>query len=170
MLQEGHCPLPLGSEAESRRMPCLGQDALPLQDTLPKQESGRGNPAQSTTARGPKGGGGHGAQEAPPTLRSEGWTPPPWHRNRGRRMCLRRTGPAAANTGQSSGDQCIPPLSAVVNTLTHSARATHTQPFRLPVPVGRHPGLCPLVTAPSAQHGTTQHHTTQHSTAEHSTT
>ena len=40
------------------RLPCLGQDALPLQDTLPKQESGGGNPAQSATARRPKGGGG----------------------------------------------------------------------------------------------------------------
>ena len=46
------------------------------------------------------------------------------------------------------------------HTYTQRAHNTHS-PARLPVPVGRHPGLCPLVTAPSAQHNTTQHNTTQ---------
>ena len=41
------------------------------------------------------------------------------------------------------------------HTYTQRARHTHS-PARLPVPVGRHPGLCLLVTAPSA------HHTTPH--------
>ena len=35
------------------------------------------------------------------------------------------------------------------HTYTQRAHNTHS-PARLPVPVGRHPGLCPLVTAPSA--------------------
>ena len=41
------------------------------------------------------------------------------------------------------------------HTYTQRAHNTHS-PARLPVPVGRHPGLCLLVTAPSA------HHTTPH--------
>ena len=59
------------------------------------------------------------------------------------------------------------------HTYTQRAHNTHS-PARLPVPVGRHPGLCHLVIAPSAHH-TTPHHTAschstaQHSTAEHST-
>ena len=52
----------------------------------------------------------------------------------------------------------------------HTAHAQHTQPSRLPVPVGRHTGLCLLVTVPSAQHNTTQHNTTQHNTTQHNTT
>ena len=55
------------------------------------------------------------------------------------------------------------------NTLAHSAHLD-TQPSRLPVPVGRHPGHCLVVTAPSAQHNTTQHNTTQHNTTQHNTT
>ena len=53
-----------------------------------------------------------------------------------------------------------------VATHSHTARAQHTQPSRLPVPVGRHPGHCLLVTAPSAQHNTTQHNTRQHGTTQ----
>ena len=45
------------------------------------------------------------------------------------------------------------------HTYTQRAHNTHS-PARLPVPVGRHPGLCLLVIAPSAHH-TTSHHTTQ---------
>ena len=45
------------------------------------------------------------------------------------------------------------------HTYTQRAHNTHS-PARLPVPVGRHPGLCLLVTAPSAHH-TTPHHTTR---------
>ena len=52
------------------------------------------------------------------------------------------------------------------HTYTQRAHNTHS-PARLPVPVGRHPGLCPLVTAPSAQHNTTQHNTTQHNTTQY---
>ena len=44
------------------------------------------------------------------------------------------------------------------HTYTQRAHNTHS-PARLPVPVGRHPGLCLLVIAPSAHH-TTPHHTT----------
>jgi hypothetical protein len=55
------------------------------------------------------------------------------------------------------------------HTYTQRAHNTHS-PARLPVPVGRHPGLCLLVTAPSAQHNTTQHNTTQHNTTQHNTT
>ena len=54
------------------------------------------------------------------------------------------------------------------HTYTQRAHNTHS-PARLPVPVGRHPGLCPLVTAPSAHH-TTPHHTTPHHTTPHHTT
>ena len=52
------------------------------------------------------------------------------------------------------------PLSPPINkhTNTRCAHNTHS-PARLPLPVGRHPGLCLLVTAPSAQHNTTQHNT-----------
>ena len=50
------------------------------------------------------------------------------------------------------------------HTYTQRAHNTHS-PARLPLPVGRHPGLCPLVTAPSAHH-TTPHHTTQHNTVQ----
>ena len=53
------------------------------------------------------------------------------------------------------------------HTYTQRAHNTHS-PARLPVPVGRHPGLCLLVTAPSAHH-TTPHHTTPHHTAPHHT-
>ena len=42
------------------------------------------------------------------------------------------------------------------HTYTQRAHNTHS-PARLPVPVGRHPGLCHLVIAPSAHH-TTPHH------------
>ena len=44
------------------------------------------------------------------------------------------------------------------HTYTQRAHNTHS-PARLPVPVGRHPGLCLLVTAPSAQQSTAQHNT-----------
>ena len=75
------------------------------------------------------------------------------------------------------------------HTYTQRAHNTHS-PARLPVPVGRHPGLCHLVIAPSAHHttphhttphhtttqrnatqpNTTQHNTTQHNTTQHNTT
>ena len=55
------------------------------------------------------------------------------------------------------------------HTYTQRAHNTHS-PARLPLPVGRHPGLCPLVTAPSAQHNTTQRNTPQHNTTQHNTT
>ena len=55
------------------------------------------------------------------------------------------------------------------HTYTQRAHNTHS-PARLPVPVGRHPGLCLSVTAPSAQHNATQHNTTQHNTTQHNTT
>ena len=59
---------------------------------------------------------------------------------------------------------CFPPQ----KTHSHTARPRHTQPSRLPVPVGRHSGLCLLVTAPSAHH-TTPHHTPPHHTTPHCT-
>ena len=52
---------------------------------------------------------------------------------------------------------------------TQRAHNTHS-PARLPLPLGRHPGHCLRVTAPSAQHNTTQHNTTQHNTTQHNTT
>ena len=61
------------------------------------------------------------------------------------------------------------PLFPPLTTHSHTARALHTQPSRLHVPVGRHPGHCLLVTAPSAHH-TTLHHTTPHHTTPHHTT
>ena len=54
------------------------------------------------------------------------------------------------------------------HTYTQRARHTHS-PARLPVPVGRHPGHCLLVKAPSAQHCSAQHSTTQRNTTQHST-
>ena len=54
------------------------------------------------------------------------------------------------------------------HTYTQRAHNTHS-PARLPVPGGRHPGLCLLVIAPSAHH-TTPHHTTPHHTTPHHTT
>ena len=58
---------------------------------------------------------------------------------------VQHRGPAAAPR---------PPLFPPKTTHLHTARALHTQPSRLPVPVGRHPGHCLLVTAPSAHHTT----------------
>ena len=59
------------------------------------------------------------------------------------------------------------------HTYTQRAHNTHS-PARLPVAVGRHPGLCLLVIAPSAHHTTplhtTPHHTTPHHTIPHHTT
>ena len=55
------------------------------------------------------------------------------------------------------------------HTYTQRAHNRHI-PARLPLPLGRHPGHCLLVTAPSAQHNTTQHNTTQHNTPQHNTT
>ena len=43
------------------------------------------------------------------------------------------------------------------HTYTQRAHNTHS-PARLPIPVGRHPGLCLLVTAPSAHHTTPHRH------------
>ena len=42
------------------------------------------------------------------------------------------------------------PLFPLISTHLHTVRALYTQLSRLPVPVGRHPGHCFLVTAPSA--------------------
>ena len=55
------------------------------------------------------------------------------------------------------------------HTYTQRAHNTHS-PARLPVPVGRHPDLCLLVTAPSAQYTTAQHNTAQHNTTQLNTT
>ena len=76
----------------------------------------------------------------------------------------------------------VSPFPRFPPTTTHlqTARALHTQPSRLPVPGGRHPGLCLLVTAPSAQctrprhintteQNTTRHNTTQHNATRHNT-
>ena len=49
------------------------------------------------------------------------------------------------------------------HTYAQHAHNTHS-PARLPLPVGRHPGLCPLVTVPSAQSGTAQHRVPRRST------
>ena len=54
------------------------------------------------------------------------------------------------------------------HTCTQRAHNTHS-PARLPLPVGRHPGLCPLVTAPSAHHITSHHITSHHITSRHIT-
>ena len=54
------------------------------------------------------------------------------------------------------------------HTYTQRAHNTHS-PARLPVPVGRHPGLCLLVTAPSAHHTTPHHTTPHHTTPDHTT-
>ena len=61
-------------------------------------------------------------------------------------------GASGVRTGARGVPTRLPPLPARTCTHTHG-------PARLPVPVGRHPGLCLLVTAPSA-HNTTPHHTT----------
>ena len=66
------------------------------------------------------------------------------------------------------------------HTYTQRAHNTHS-PARLPVPVGRHPGLLPFGnsafgtphhTTPhhTTPHHTTPHHTTQHNTTQHNTT
>ena len=60
------------------------------------------------------------------------------------------------------------PLFPPITPHLHTTRVLDTQPSRLPVPVGRHPGHCLLVTAPSAHH-TTPHHTTNHTTPHHTT-
>ena len=55
------------------------------------------------------------------------------------------------------------------HTYAQRARNTHS-PARLPVLVGRHPGLCHLVTAPSAQHDTVRRGTAWRSQPRHGTT
>ena len=90
--------------------------------------------------------------------------------------CKRRerecSGNFRADSGRLLGDIHVspPPLFPPLTTHLHTVRALDTQPSRLHVPVGRHPGHCLLVTAPSAQHNTTQHNTTQHNTTQHNTT
>ena len=59
------------------------------------------------------------------------------------------------------------PLFPPITTHLHTARALHTQPSRLPVPVGRYPGHCILVTAPSAHHIASHHIVSHHITAQH---
>ena len=54
------------------------------------------------------------------------------------------------------------------HTYTQRAHNTHS-PARLPVLLGRHPGLCHLVIAPSAHHSTTQRGAAQHSATRHAT-
>ena len=56
------------------------------------------------------------------------------------------------------------------HTYAQRAHNTHS-PARLPVPVGRHPGLLPFGNSAfgTAQHSTAQHSTAHHSTAQHST-
>ena len=57
------------------------------------------------------------------------------------------------------------------HTYTQRAHNTHS-PARLPLPVGRHPGLLPFGNSAfgTTQHNTTQHNTTQHNTIQHNTT
>ena len=56
------------------------------------------------------------------------------------------------------------------HTYTQRAHNTHS-PARLPVPVGRHPGLLPFGnSAFGTPHHTTPHHTTPHHTTPHHTT
>ena len=52
-------------------------------------------------------------------------------------------------------------------TRLQRGRTQHTPPSRLPVPMGGHPGLCPLVRAPSAHYTTTHHATLGHATHTH---
>ena len=54
------------------------------------------------------------------------------------------------------------------HTYTQRAHNTHS-PARLPVPVGRHPGLCLLVIAPSAHHTTSHQIPSHHITSNHIT-
>ena len=62
------------------------------------------------------------------------------------------------------------PLFPPITTHLHTTRPLDTRPSRLPVSVGRHPGHCLLVSAPSAQHNKAQHNATQHNTTQHNTT
>ena len=57
------------------------------------------------------------------------------------------------------------------HTYAQRAHNTHS-PARLPLPVGRHPGLLPFGNSAfgTTQHNTTQHNTTQHNTTQHNTT
>ena len=57
------------------------------------------------------------------------------------------------------------------HTYAQRAHNTHS-PTRLPLPLGRHPGLLPFGNSAfgTPQHNTTQHNTTQHNTTQHNTT
>ena len=142
VLQELHCPLPPGSGAVHCR---------------------------SSTAHCP----------LPTTTVQQGTHSAVWCRAPSRVHHTEGTGGAARHAGcsgqmrpcvtarrrrQGSVDQvreCTGPAMPQ-HTYTQRAHNTHS-PARLPVPVGRHPGLCLSVTAPSAHH-TTPHHTTPHHT------
>ena len=101
-------------------------------------------------------------------------------------LCLLVTAPSAQPSGLiavacwvASGSPLIPSFRRYPTHLRTTCML-YTQPSRLPIPVGRHPGLCLLVRAPSAHHNapqhttsqqnTTQHNTTQHNTTQHNTT
>ena len=76
----------------------------------------------------------------------------------------------ARRRGQGSVGQVRECTGPAMPQHTYTQRAHNTQsPACLPVPVGRHPGLCLLVTAPSAHHTTPHHITSHHITSHHIT-
>ena len=173
VLQEVHCPLPPGSEAvhcRSCTAHCPRQSGSGLQEVhCPLPPGSAAVHCRSSTAHCP----------LPTTTVEQGTHSAVWCRAPSRVHHTEGTGGAARHAGcsgqmrpcvtarrrrQGSVGQvreCTGPAMPQ-HTYTQRAHNTHS-PARLPVPVGRHPGLCLLVTAPSAHH-TTPHHTTPHHT------
>ena len=171
-LQELHCPLPQGSEA----VHCKSSTAhcpqavrqcvagVPLPTALcPQLQCSR---AHTVQCRAQHQAVRHHRESTDGAARHTQCSGPT-------RPCVTGNRRRQSNTGQVRLAKCDCALVQLCNnTLAHSAHLD-TQPSRLPVPVGRHPGHCLLVTAPSAHrtapHRTTPHHTTPHHTAPHRT-
>ena len=194
-LKEVHCPLPPGSAAVYCRRStahcpqavrrCIEGGPLP---TAPRQW---GSVLQELHCPLPPGSGAVHCRSStahcplPTTTVQQGTHSAVWCRAPSRVHHTEGTGGAARHAGcsgqmrprvtarrrrQGSAGQVRECTSPAMPQHTYTQRAHNTHsPARLPVPVGRHPGLCLLVTAPSAHH-TTPHHTTPHHTTPHHTT
>ena len=141
-----------------------------------RSRSAGGEGACQGSAEGPVWGagvlGGEEGEAVPAVLARGRWSVPeaPQHTAHSTAHTVQWAQQTLCDRAQVSAEQHRP--SATVhwsqlhnNTPAHSAHLD-TQPSRLPVPVGRHPGHCLLVTAPSAHHTTPRHGTARHGTAQ----
>ena len=153
--QEYHSPLPSGNAAVRSRIstahsPEAAWQCVTLPTALcPQQQCSRAHKVQCS------------AQHQVVRHHIEGTDGATWHAGCSgpMRHCVTAHRRRQSSTGQVR--ECTAPAMQP-HTYTQRARQTHN-PARLPVPVGRHPGHCLLVTAPSA-HPTPPHPTPPHPT------